>query len=171
MNNKEELLNKLKQLEEDFNNQVSDIKEQIKQCDNNKVWKPEYKENYYTFDVYGEGEAIKYTNVNSNLDNDIIKFGSYFKTKEEAERASFELKLHNNLKRFALENNECDIDWDNEEQYKHYVCYDNNNSEIGISYAWQSREFNQVYFTSEEIVIKCIETFKDDLIRYFTTNK
>ena len=169
MNNKEELLNKLKQLEEDFNNQVSDIKEQIKQCDNKKTWEPEYREYYYTFGIMGE--VCKYANFSSDLDKGIIKFGSYFKTPEEAERASFELKLHNNLKRFALENNECDIDWDDKEQYKHYVRYNNNNSEIGISYAWQSREFNQVYFSSEEIAKKCIETFKDDLIRYFTTNK
>ena len=31
--NKEELLNKLKQLEKDFNTQVTDIKKQIEECD------------------------------------------------------------------------------------------------------------------------------------------
>ena len=37
--NKEELLNKLKQLEEDFNTQVTDIKKQIEECDK-KGFKP-----------------------------------------------------------------------------------------------------------------------------------
>lgn len=169
MNNKEELLNKLKQLEEDFNNQVSDIKEKIKQCDDNKVWKPKFKEDYYIFDI--TGKVHKYDNINSDLDKGIIEFGSHFKTIEEAERASFELKLHNDLKRFALENNECDIDWDCEKQDKYFIYYRYNDSEIDFTYMWQSREFNQVYFTSEEIAQKCIETFKDDLIRYFSTNK
>ena len=31
--------------------------------------------------------------------------------------------------------------------------------------------FGQVYFTSKEIAEKALETFQDDLLRYFTTNK
>ena len=33
------------------------------------------------------------------------------------------------------------------------------------------KNFGQVYFTSKEIAEKALETFKDDLVRYFTSNK
>ena len=42
---KEELLNKLKQLEEEFNTQVADIEKQIEECDK-KVFEPKIGEEY-----------------------------------------------------------------------------------------------------------------------------
>ena len=51
---KEELLNKLKQLEEDFNTQVADIKKQIKECDK-KVFEPiKLGEKYYSILIEDE---------------------------------------------------------------------------------------------------------------------
>ena len=56
--NKEELLNKLKQLEKDFNTQVADIKKQIEECDK-KVFKPnKFGEKYYT--IFANGDIFTY---------------------------------------------------------------------------------------------------------------
>ena len=33
------------------------------------------------------------------------------------------------------------------------------------------KDFGQVYFTSKEIAEKALETFRHELIRYFTSNK
>ena len=164
---KEELLNELKQLEKDFNTKVADIKKQIEECDN-KFYKPtKFGEKYYS--ILTNGEINTYNFFNDNVDDKIIGFGNYFKTKEEAERKCFEIKLHRQLELFALKNNDTEIDW-NDDSEKHTISY-NRDGGIFIDEVYSLIDFGQVYFTSEEIAEKAIETFKDDLIRYFTSNK
>ena len=168
MNNKEDLLNKLKQLEEDFNKQVSDIKEQIKQCDKeNKVWIPKENEKYWYLNELGfpiEDKNEKYLTDNNRFD-----FGNCFKTQEEAERKMFEIKLHRKLELFALENNDTEIDWnDSSEKYK--INYSKDKG-IYIHMVYSLKDFGQVYFTSRGIAEKALEAFKDDLIRYFKGDK
>ena len=165
--NKEELLNKLKQLEEDFNTQVTDIKKQIEECDK-KVLEPiKLGEEYYSIST--NGEINTYIFYNDNVDKEIIGFGNYFKTKEEAERKCFEIRLHRQLELFALENNENEIDWNNTDKNKYYIYYSYDDNCLDVEDIYDYRDFGQVYFTSEEIAEKAIETFKYDLIRYFTS--
>ena len=161
--NKEELLNKLKQLEEDFNTQVTDIKKQIEKCDK-KVFKPiKFCEEYYSIST--NGNVHTYIFYEDNVDKELIDFGNYFKTKEEAERKVFEIRLHRQLELFALENNDREIVWN--DSSKKYIINYNKDNEIFIDRIYTLKVFGQVYFTSKEIAEKAIETFKDDLIRYF----
>ena len=164
---KEELLNKLKQLEEDFNTQVTDIKKQIEKCDK-KVFKPiKSGEKYYSIST--KGKIGLYSFCNDDFDKEIIDFGNYFKTQEEAERKRFEIRLHRQLELFALENNDTEITWDiNSEKY--LINYSKDMG-IVIDKVYTLKDFGQVYFTSREIAEKALETFKNDLIRYFASNK
>ena len=165
--NKEELLNKLKQLEENFNTQVTDIKKQIEECDK-KVFKPnKFGEKYYT--IFANGDIFTYNFFNSGIDKEFINFGNYFKTKEEAERKCFEIRLHRKLELFALENNDAEIDL-NIHSEKYIISYriDGN---IFIDKVYSFKDLGQVYFTSKEIAEKALKSFKDDLVRYFTSNK
>ena len=165
--NKEELLNKLKQLEEDFNTQVADIKKQIKECDK-KVFEPiKLGEEYYSIST--NGEIDQYNFCNDNFDKEIIDFGNYFKTQEEAERKYFEIRLHRQLELFALENNDIEIDW-NIHSEKYVINYGKKMG-LFIIEVYDLKDFGQVYFTSKEIAEKALETFKNDLIRYFKSNK
>ena len=165
--NKEELLNELKQLEKDFNTKVADIKKQIEECDN-KVFKPnKFGEKYYTIST--KGKIGSYSFCNDDFDKETIDFGNYFKTQEEAERKHFEIRLHRQLELFALENNNTEIDW-NDSSEKYMINY-NKDKGIFIDRVYTLKIFGQVYFTSKEIAEKALETFKDDLIRYFTSNK
>ena len=165
--NKEELLNKLKQLEEDFNTQVTDIKKQIEECDK-KFFKPKLGEKYYSISINGEIDS--YSFCNDNVDKEIIGFGNYFKTKEEAERKSFEIGLHRQLELFALENNDTEIDWNDENCDKYVITY-RKDTGVSIDKVYSLKDFGQVYFTSKEIAKKALEVFEDDLLRYFTSNK
>ena len=166
--NKEELLNELKQLEKDFNTQVANIKKQIEECDK-KSWKPnKLDEKYYSISTYGEVGVYEF--YDDDVDKELINFGNYFKTKEEAERKSFEIKLHRQLELFALENNDREIDW-NDDSSKEYIISYSKDRGIFVDRVYNLKDFGQVYFTSKEIAEKAIETFKYDLIRYFTTNK
>ena len=165
--NKEELLNELKQLEKDFNAKVADIKKQIEECDK-KVFKPsKFGEKYYTIST--KGKIGSYSFCNDDFDKEIMDFGNYFKTQEEAERKCFEIKLHRQLELFALENNDTEIDW-NDSSEKYMINY-NKDKGIFIDRVYTLKIFGQVYFTSKEIAEKALETFKDDLIRYFKSNK
>ena len=166
--NKEELLNKLKQLEEDFNTQVTDIKKQIEECDK-KVLEPIKSGGKY-YVISTNGEINTYIFYNDSVDKEVIDFGNYFKTKEEAERKCFEIKLHRQLELFALENNDTEIDW-NDDSSKEYIISYSKDSGIFVDRVYNLKDFGQVYFTSKEIAEKAIETFKYDLIRYFTSNK
>ena len=164
--NKEELLNKLKQLEKDFNTQVADIKKQIEECDN-KVFKPnKFGEKYYTIST--KGKIGSYSFCNDDFDKEIIDFGNFFKTKEEAERKCFEIRLHRKLELFALENNDTEIDL-NTHSEKYIISYriDGN---IFIDKVYSFKDLGQVYFTSKEIAEKALETFRHELIRYFKSN-
>ena len=165
--NKEELLNKLKQLEKDFNTQVTDIKKQIEECDK-KVFKPnKFGEKYYT--IFANGDIFTYNFFNSDIDKEFINFGNYFKTKEEAERKCFEIRLHRKLELFALEKNDTEIDW-NDSSEKYMINY-NKDKGIFIDRVYTLKIFGQVYFTSKEIAEKALETFRHELIRYFKSNK
>ena len=165
--NKEELLNKLKQLEENFNTQVTDIKKQIEECDK-KVFKPiKSGEKYYSIST--KGKIGSYSFCNDDFDKEILDFGNYFKTQEEAERKRFEIRLHRQLELFALENNDTEITWDiNSEKY---LINHSKDMGIVIDKVYTLKDFGQVYFTSREIAEQALETFKNDLIRYFTSNK
>ena len=165
--NKEELLNKLKQLEENFNTQVTDIKKQIEECDK-KVFKPnKFGEKYYTIST--KGKIGSYSFCNDDFDKETIDFGNYFKTQEEAERKRFEIRLHRKLELFALENNDTEIDL-NIHSEKYIISYriDGN---IFIDKVYSFKDLGQVYFTSKEIAEKALETFRHELIRYFKSNK
>ena len=165
--NKEELLNELKQLEKDFNAKVADIKKQIEECDK-KVFKPsKFGEKYYTIST--KGKIGSYSFCNDDFDKEIIDFGNYFKTQEEAERKCFEIRLHRKLELFALENNDTEIDL-NVHSEKYIISYriDGN---IFIDKVYSFKDLGQVYFTSKEIAEKALETFRHELIRYFKSNK
>lgn len=171
--NKEELLNKIEELKDTINKATNEINELKNQVDNIKekenVWKPIGGDKYYLITNYGQiWEKVFDNNEYCARRYDI---GNCFKTKKEAERKVFEIQLHRKLELFALENNEEEIDWNNADN-KYYIYYDYIDKYLQISIRNYIKPFDSnVYFSSEELANKAIETFKDDLIRYFTSNE
>ena len=104
-------------------------------------------------------------------DNARLRNLNYFRTKQEAERVAFEQLLYRKLKKFAFENNEKDIDWNDDNQLKYDIWYDYQDKKLDTGSYEVARDFGQVFFSSEEIAEKAIKEFKDDLIRYFTSDK
>ena len=86
-----------------------------------KMWKPNYGRKYFYINDCG---AI----INSKWYDDVIdtyryEIGNCFKTKEETEFALEKVKVETELRRFAEENNEHEIDWTDEDQEKWCMCY------------------------------------------------
>lgn len=86
----------------------------------NKIWKPKYDEGYYASDSSG---AVLETTWNTEIDEQMYDIGNCFKTKKEAEFEVERLKVIAELKRYAQEHNECEVDWSNANQFKYYLYY------------------------------------------------
>ena len=131
-----------------------------------KAWEPKEREPYYYVD--SNGEVLGDCNSNHRVDKDRICLGNCFKTKEEADHMVEKLKVINELKNFALENNEEEIDWNNLSQRKYVIIYDPEDQNVDVYCYWRTQyiPFN-IHFTSEKIAQKAIETIGVDRIKKY----
>lgn len=132
-----------------------------------KWWKPKRGEKYFIVNNTGYTKEI-YPYVADGTDELHIKFGNYFQTEEEAEFMGEKLKVIYELEKFAYENNEEEIDWNNEDQRKFFLYYSYSANQVLVNYVISMKEipFN-VYFTSDELAKKAIETIGEDRIKKY----
>ena len=159
--------------------ELDGLKEQIKllqkkielleQKENKQIWKPQIGHEYYSINHCLE--IIKNKFEGDTIDKKLFDVINIYPTKEQAERKAFEQLIHRKLEKFAYENNENEIDWNNTDKNKYYIYYDYDDNCLDVDYIYDYRDFGQIYFTSQEIAKKAIKTFENDLIRFFTTNK
>lgn len=78
------------------------------------------------------------------------------------------LKVIYELQKFAYENNQKEIDWYDDNQYKYILKYDTNDDDIFVG-AYTSFIINpfDISFTSDEIGQKAIETIGKDRIKKY----
>ena len=135
----------------------------------NKVWKPKFGLVYYFISNNGEIEATNC--IESIADEERFVFGNCFKTEDEAKFALEKLKVITELKRFAIEHNEGEIDWSDSEQKKYYIYYSCHINRTDIDFTTQMRE-NIVYFTSQEIATQAIQEIGEERLKkyYFEVN-
>lgn len=128
----------------------------------NKVWKPSLGDLYYYINSNGD---IKFSYYNTrSIDKRCI--GNYFKTEEQAERIVEKVKVIKELQDFALDNNEEEIDWVDNEQDKWELSYKDSNVEPICNNYYRAQAFN-IYFTSLEIAKEAIKTIGEDRIKKY----
>ena len=142
------------------------LQEDWEVVEESKVWKPEKDGHYYYYNDTGHIYESCYDG--DSTDKNRLEFGNCFKTKEEAEHMVEKLKVINELKKFALENNEAEIDWNNLSQKKYVIIYDPENQNLDVYCYWRTQyiPFN-IHFTSEKIAQKAIETIGVDRIKKY----
>lgn len=131
-----------------------------------KYWTPKEKEKYfYIEDCMGVSDD---RNVQAPIDYCRFNIGNFFKTKIEAEHILEKLKVIHELQKFANENNEKEIDWNDAKQYKQFLIYDIEYKKVCIDYKTyvKSEPFN-IYFTSFDIARKAIKTIGEDRIKKY----
>ena len=129
-----------------------------------KVYTPEYGEEYWI--IVSSGELNNYIWKSDFIDFDSFAIGNCFKTREEAEFEAERLRIIKELKDYALEHNECEIDWKDEKEKKWYTCYDYLYSTIRS--AWTSNiGLSTVYFTSSQIVDNAIKAIGEDRLKKY----
>lgn len=128
-----------------------------------KVWKPECNKNYWVINGFSV--------VNSSWDNDNVDYrryeiGNCFKTEKDAEFALEKLKVEAELRRFAEENNECEIDWIDMEQNKWLICYNYDSKNIDTGYDNTLRT-HYIYFSSKKIAKQAVEYVGEERLKKY----
>ena len=129
-----------------------------------KVLEPSLGDLYYYINSNGD---IKFSYYNTrSIDKRCI--GNFFKTDEEAEHMVEKLKVIRELQDFALEHNDEEIDWVDNEQDKWAICYDIENKEIAYESGKKIKSvpFN-VYFATEQDCERAIKTIGEDRIKKY----
>lgn len=160
-----EYKNKMDALMEEYKTKVKEIAEEEE---------PFIKEGqgYFAIDRYFGIDKFTYDSDVDVIDRELLNNGNMFPyTEENKEQVEKEVKLiaerrklQSEMEMFARQNNEEEIDWNNSEQMKWYLCTvstTHKENEIRKGCIWDIKHFNTVYFTSEEIAQKALEKFGD----------
>ena len=129
-----------------------------------KRWKAEVGQKYYYIDEYNNKivgtfmGALKNYDAEDEADKNLYKFGNYFKTEEEAEFELNKRLVYQELKDYALEHNEYELDWKNNEQVKWVIFYDKEDELLKYSSRLFCYDLGQIYFSSEEIAHEAVKT-------------
>ena len=90
-----------------------------------------------------------------------------FKTEEEAEFALEKAKVETELRRFAEENNEYEIDWTDEDQEKWCMYYSYMDGDVYFTDAYCHKR-NDIYFSSKKIGAQAVDSIgKERLKKYY----
>ena len=165
--NKEQIDTKIDDLSlTNVENILADDWEIIQEEEEKKWWKPEKRTQYYV--IHGDGDVERICYTNNPSDNRAIFMGNCFKTKEEAKFMVEKLKVIHELEKFAYENNEEEIDWNDTNKAKLYLTmnYTDNCIDIFYTYGWIYSPSN-IYFTSKKIAKEAIETIGEDRIKKY----
>ena len=153
----------MENLTQEERNQLISLVEKSNKSKTKKRWRAEKDERYYFINSYSDiiQDVEKYTRV----DNQRYKIDNYFKTREKAEFEKEKRLVYQELKNYALEHNEGEIDWNNAKQYKYYIyCYKGG---IYIGNKNTTMYLGQIYFTSSEIANNAINTVGGDRIKKY----
>ena len=92
-----------------------------------------YGENYYF--IYPDGEVLSAVWLNSKMDNGMYRQNNVFESREAALLESKRRALVAKIQRFRDECNasEKKLDWDNDNQPKFFISYDNQSGEFSVT--------------------------------------
>lgn len=130
-----------------------------------KIWKPDYRRKYFYVNECGGIMNSKW--YDDSIDADRYEIGNCFQTKEEAEFALEKAKVEAELRRFAEENNEYEIDWEDDDQEKWCMHYSYGDGDVYFTNAyWHKR--NDIYFSSKKIGVQAVNSIgKERLKKYY----
>lgn len=125
---------------------------------------------YWLQDVNGkvcwDTESVCFTGDNNDYNS-----ANYYSDETIAKNNARADKLMRKLRRFAVENKEKNIDWNDKQQRKYGIYYDYIKHEIAIENNICYKYHGIIYFDSAKIAQLAIDTFHDELIWYFTEYK
>ena len=137
------------------------LKKEISQTKEVKNFSKEGDMEHWYINSYSEiweGRAV--------VPKDINSFGA-FTNEEFAEKIAFKQLMERKLLAFKEEYDNVELDWDDEDSGKITLRWNTFKNELEIVSFCITKIQGSIYFSSFEIAEKCIEMYKDDLIKYF----
>ena len=127
------------------------------------------KSEQYWNDLDGRVECSIESNYKE--DKDCYEVANYYSDKTVAENNVRADKLMRQLRKFAVEHREKELDWSDDNQPKYYISVISDNKTLDIEYVYIRRNFAAIYFDSKATTQLAIDTFHDELVWYFTEYK
>ena len=156
-----------------------EIEIEISEEEYKKLQSPEEKKTGYErvseSDIYFYANSRGYVETCTedyySVDNEYYESANYYSDKTVAENNARADKLMRQLRRFAVEHRECEVNFNNINTEKYYMYYDYDDNELGVSFVFRTRNFGAIYFDSKETANAAIAEFHNELIWYFTEYK
>lgn len=129
-------------------------------------WKPKFDETYWSIRPWTG--AVRTCYNDHKVDGFAVSMGLCFQTEEQADFIVEKLKVIHELEKFAYENNEEEIDWNDTNQEKLYLTmnYRDKCIDVFYTYEWIYSPSN-IYFTSKKIAKEAIEIIGVDRIKKY----
>ena len=117
------------------------------------------------------GEVVSIVPFCDTKDAKCYQIANCYSSEVVAENNARADKLMRQLRRFAVERKETEVDWSDRYQVKFLICYSYTDKEVLITPICTIRHFGDIVFDTEEAARLAIDTFHDELIWYFTEYK
>lgn len=118
-----------------------------------------------------DGEVICDSDYHTSDANAAYTTANYYTSEEVANNNARADKLMRQLRRFAVEHREREIDWKDTDQSKWSIGFDHNRNALYTYDKLCSSVFGVTYFDSQEAANSAATAFHDELIWYFTEYK
>lgn len=146
--------------------------EELKKLETKPVKKTGYEratkeDSTYYFDNGGGYVGDSYDPYPEIPGNNAYLAGNYYTSKIVAENNVRADKLMRQLRRFAVEHRENKLEW-RPCNFKYLIFYKPTSGELTCFVQDVYKVFGVIYFDTQEIAELAIETFRDELIWYFT---
>lgn len=145
---------------QELESKIEELQKQLNELKNLKIeepkgkWIPAEDEQYCYIDEDLEIESEFF--ADDEYDNDLIKLGNCFKTKEEAQFVADKIKYTLMFKNYVEEHSE-PLDWKNCKQEKWYIYYDYDSNCIGCDWYVSWKTQGAIYASSEQILKDAID--------------
>lgn len=140
-----------------------------KLCPKNKTGYERVEKTEVYYYNSGTGIVCRAIDSYSGIDDKYYKTANYYSDETIAENNVRADTLMRQLRRFAVENRKSELDWDCSCQPKYAIIY--HKGELNIDFHLVTKYFGIIYFDTEETAKLAIDTFKDELLWYFTDYK
>ena len=162
MTNKQEVLRKIEELKQELEKYEGELSKP-----DGKGWERVENDELYYF-TNSSGEVSEDGDWNSITDDKRFESANYNTSKEYLEQIAFSQTLERKMIRYRDLNDVGEIDWKNDDQAKHYIYYSHNLGELLID-CYYRIDCNNVHFISLDVARNCLEEFKEDLLKKYTT--
>ena len=158
---------------EEIKKQISELQNKVNKLENqekekNKRWRARINDTYSFVD--DSGDVVTCHEYNEYGDNYRYKTRNYFATYEEAEEYKEVMNTYYDLMGLAEElNNGEKIDWNDFDQCKYLISYNNKNKKLEIDNVLKIQDIGQIYCLYDNFLDKAKERIGEDRLKKLFT--